>query len=502
MEHLTLATDLYELTMMYGYFKAGRADKSAVFDMFYRENPCQGGYAIAAGLEQAIEYISNLQFSEEDLRYLRSLKFFDAEFLDYLKGLRFTGDVWAIPEGTVVFPYEPLVRVQAPLAQAQLLETALLSIINHQTLIATKASRVAHAAEGQPVMEFGLRRAQGPDSGLYGARAAIIGGCAATSNVLAGQRFGVPVAGTHAHSWIMSFPSELEAFRAYARLYPQNCVLLVDTYDALRSGIPNAITVAREMRAAGHELAGIRFDSGDLAYLSKKARQMLDEAGFPQVKIVASGDLDELLIRDLRAQGAKIDSWGVGTRLIVSADCPSLGGVYKLCAEEDGGGMVPKIKVTENPAKITNPGIKKVVRLVDKRNGMALADLIMLEHETIDPSQPLTIFDPVNTWKRKTLTNYEVHELLQPVFRHGERVYQGPDSVLAIQAYAQKSLSQFWPEYRRLIHPQTYIVDLSYELWNLKRKLIEEFHPSGNGTAGAEGGVPPAGVPLQGGAPS
>lgn len=474
MNGLTMATDLYQLTMMHGYLKAGRAEKRAVFDLFYRENPCGGGYAIAAGLEQVIEYVAHLHFSEDDIGYLRSLNIFDEDFLERLRRFRFRGDLWAVPEGTVVFPYEPLIRVNAPLLEAQLLETAVLSIVNHQTLIATKASRVVQAAEGQPVLEFGLRRAQGPDSGLYGARAAIIGGCRATSNVLAGQKFGVPVSGTHAHAWVMSFPSELDAFRAYAALYPDKCILLVDTYDTLRSGLPNAIIIAEELRAKGHTLQGIRLDSGDLAYLSKEARRMLDAAGFPEVQIVASGDLDELLIRDLKMQGAKIDLWGVGTRLITSADCPALGGVYKLAAEEDGVGLVPKIKISENPAKINNPGPKKVWRLTNRRTGMALADLVTLDHETIDASQPLTIFDPINTWKRKTLTDFKAEELLKPVFRDGRLLYETPSSLLDVQRHAEESLSTFWPEYKRLSNPHDYIVDLSQELWNLKHQLIEE----------------------------
>lgn len=474
MSGLTMATDLYQLTMMYGYLKAGRAEKEAVFDLFYRENPCGGGYAITAGLEQVIDYVANLRFSPDDVSYLRGLELFDEEFLRRLRDFRFRGDMWAIPEGTVVFPYEPLVRVKAPLLEAQLLETAILSIINHQTLVATKASRVVQAAEGQPVLEFGLRRAQGPDSGLYGARAAIIGGCRATSNVLAGQRFGVPVSGTHAHSWVMSFPSELESFRAYADVYPDKCILLVDTYDTLRSGLSNAVIVAEELRARGFSLMGIRLDSGDLAYLSKEARKMLDAAGFPEVKIVGSGDLDELLIRDLKMQGAKIDMWGVGTRLITSADCPALGGVYKLASEEDGVGFVPKIKISENPAKINNPGLKKVWRLLSRRTGMALADLITLDHESIDATQPLTIFDPINTWKRKTLTDFEAEELLKPVFLGGNLVYQGPASLTDVQKHAEESLSAFWPEYKRLSNPHAYIVDLSHELWTLKHQLIEE----------------------------
>ena len=362
MEHknLTLLTDLYELTMMQGYFKEKDANETVVFDMFYRNNPHGNGFAICAGLEQVIEYIENLRFSNDDIDYLRSLKLFDEDFLEYLHDFRFTGDIYAIPEGTVVFPREPLVKVVAPIMQAQLIETALLTLINHQSLIATKAARVIHAAKGDGVMEFGLRRAQGPDAGIYGARAAMIAGCIGTSNVLAGKMFDVPVKGTHAHSWIMSFPDELTAFRTYAKLYPSACILLVDTYDTLNSGVPNAIQVFKEMREAGIPLTfyGIRLDSGDLAYLSKKAKKMLDEAGFSDAVISASNDLDEDLISSLKAQGAAINSWGVGTNLITSKDCPSFGGVYKLAAvkEKNGNGFIPKIKLSENAEKITNPG--------------------------------------------------------------------------------------------------------------------------------------------------
>ena len=337
MKNLTMLTDLYQLTMMYGYTKAKKADQIVAFDLFFRKNSGESAYAIAAGLEQVIEYIENIKFTEEDLDYLRSLKIFDEEFLDRLKNFKFTGDIDAVPEGTVVFPYEPLIRVKAPIFEAQLIETAMLNIVNHQTLIATKASRIVHAAQGGAVLEFGLRRAQGPDAGIYGARASIIGGCTATSNVMAGRMFDIPVSGTHGHSWVMSFDSELEAFRAYARAFPENCLLLVDTYDTLRSGVPNAITVFKELREKGYEPLGIRLDSGDLAYLSKKARKMLDEAGFPNAKIVASSDLDEETIWHMKAQGAAIDVWGVGTALITSKDCPALGGVYKLVAEEKDG---------------------------------------------------------------------------------------------------------------------------------------------------------------------
>ncbi|NLN41812.1 MAG: nicotinate phosphoribosyltransferase, partial [Clostridiales bacterium] len=456
------------------YEKAGNSDDIVVFDLFFRKTTGDSAYAIAAGLEQAIEYIENLHFSEEDIAYLSDLNLFDEKFLDKLKKIKFTGDIDAIPEGTVVFPNEPLIRVKAPIFEAQLIETALLNIVNHQTLIATKASRIVQAAQGDSVLEFGLRRAQGPDAGIYGARAAIIGGCSATSNVLAGKMFDIPVQGTHAHSWVMSFPSELEAFRAYARAFPESCLLLVDTYDTLRSGVPNAITVFKELREKGIEPLGIRLDSGDLAYLSKEARKMLDEAGFPNTKIVASSDLDEEVIWDLKAQGAAIDVWGVGTAMITSMDCPALGGVYKLVAEEIDGKMVPKIKISENPIKITNPGYKKVARLYDKDTQKAIADLIMLDHETIDESKPLTIFDPINTWKRMTLTNFKARELLVPIFRKGKRVYELP-SLMEIQEYCKKEMATLWAEYKRITKPHVYKVDLSDELYNLKQELLQQY---------------------------
>ena len=469
-----MLTDLYQLTMIYGYTKIKKADQVVVFDLFFRKNSGESAYAIAAGLEQVIEYIENLKFTEEDLNYLRDLKLFDEEFLDRLKNFKFTGDIDAIPEGTVVFPYEPLIRVKAPIFEAQLIETAMLNIVNHQTLIATKASRIVNAARDGKVLEFGLRRAQGPDAGIYGARASVIGGCVATSNVLAGKMFDIPISGTHAHSWIMSFESELDAFRAYAEVFPDNCLLLVDTYDTLRSGVPNAITVFKELREKGYEPLGIRLDSGDLAYLSKEARKMLDEAGFPNAKIVASSDLDEETIWHIKSQGAAIDVWGVGTALITSKDCPALGGVYKLVAEEKDGKMIPKIKISENPAKITNPGFKKVVRLYNKDSGKAIADLIMLDDETINEEEPLTIFHPVDTWKRMTLTNYKVRELLVPIFRKGRRVYNSPP-LMDIQKYAKKELDTFWDEYKRLKKPHIYKVDLSERLYNLKSKLLKEY---------------------------
>lgn len=472
MRNLTMMTDLYQLTMMYGYYKTGTMNKEAVFDLFFRKSRQDSAYSIAAGLEQVIDYINNLHFDEDDLVYLDSLNLFDAGFLDLLRELRFTGDIYAVPEGTVVFPNEPILRVKAPLFQAQFIETALLNIINHQTLIATKASRVVYAAQGGSVLEFGLRRAQGPDAGIYGARAAIIGGCTATSNVMTGQLFGIPVKGTHSHSWVMSFPDELTAFRAYAEAFPDSCLLLVDTYDTLNSGVPNAIRVFKELREKGYEPMGIRLDSGDLAYLSKAARKMLDEAGFKDAKIVASNDLDEELIWDLKAQGAAIDIWGVGTALITSKDCPALNGVYKMSAEESEGRLIPKIKISENSDKITNPGYKKVFRIYNTQR-KAIADLITLEDEEIDTSKPLTIFDPVDTWKRMTLTNYTVRELLVPIFKEGKQVYATP-SLLEIQKYAKEELDTLWDEYKRLKKPHKYKVDLSQKLYDLKEKLLKE----------------------------
>ena len=411
MRNLTMLTDLYELTMMYGYWKKGMGKNRAVFDMFYRATSEITAYAIAAGLEQVIEYVNNLHFAEEDIAYLRSLNLFDESFLDYLSNFKFTGDIMAVPEGTIcIFLRADRTRDCAHNGGTVNRDCAAQHTVNHQTLIATKAGRVVQAADGGAVLEFGLRRAQGPDAGIYGARAAVIAGCQSTSNVLTGEMFGIPLGGTHAHSWVMSFPDELTAFRAYAEIFPTNCMLLVDTYDTLGSGMPNAIKVFGELRERGYEPIGIRLDSGDLAYLSRECRRMLDEAGYPNAKVCASGDLDEEIIWDLNAQGAAIDVWGVGTKMITSQDCPALGGVYKLAAEEVDGQFVPKIKISENPAKITNPGQKMLYRLYDK-NGMAAADLIALDHEVIDESQPLTIFDPVDTWKKLTLTNFKARKL-------------------------------------------------------------------------------------------
>ena len=483
MDHrnLTLLTDLYELTMMQGYFKEKDANETVIFDMFYRTNPHGNGFAICAGLEQAIEYIKGLHFDESDIEYLRSLNIFAEDFLEYLSTFRFTGDIYAIPEGTVVFPRESLIKVIAPIMQAQLVETALLTIINHQSLIATKTERIVHAAKGDGVMEFGLRRAQGADAGTYGARAAMIAGCIGTSNVLCGKMFDVPVKGTHAHSWIMSFPDELTAFRTYAKLYPSACILLVDTYDTLKSGVPNAIKVFKEMREAGIPLTfyGIRLDSGDLAYLSKKAKKMLDAAGFPDAVISASNDLDEYLIDSLKVQGATINSWGVGTNLITAKDCPSFGGVYKLAAVKDKttGEFIPKIKLSENAEKITNPGNKTIYRIYDKENGKIIADLICLVGEKFDTNNSLLLFDPQETWKKTLLApgSYTMRELLVPVFLNGECVYESP-KVMDIQKYCKEELDTLWAESKRLVNPHTVHVDLSNELWQTKQKLLDSYH--------------------------
>ena len=427
--NLTLLTDLYELTMMQGYFREKDANETVIFDAFYRTNPDGNAFSICAGLEQVIDYVKNLHFDDADIEYLRGLGIFDEDFLEYLHNFKFSGDIYAIPEGTVVFPREPLVKVIAPIMEAQLVETAILNIINHQSLSATKTSRIVFAARGDGIMEFGLRRAQGADAGTYGARAAMIAGCIGTSNVLAGKLFDVPVKGTHAHSWIMSFPDELTAFRAYAKLYPSACILLADTYDTLGSGVPNAIRVFQEMRDAGIPLTfyGIRLDSGDLAYISKKARKMLDDAGFPDAVISASNDLDEYLIDSLKIQGAAITSWGVGTNLITSKDCPSFGGVYKLAAIMDRhtGKFIPKIKLSENTEKVTNPGNKTIQRIYDKETGKIIADLICLVDEEFDEKNSLLLFDPIETWKKTHLApgTYTMRELLVPIFKNGKCVY-------------------------------------------------------------------------------
>ena len=477
--NLTLLTDLYQLTMMQGYFK-NKINKRVIFDLFYRTNPSGGGYAITCGLEQVIEYIKNLRFTYEDIEYLRGLSIFDEDFLTYLSSFHFSGDIYALPEGTVVFPKEPLLKVIAPIMEAQLIETSLLNIVNHQSLIATKAARVCYAANGDGVMEFGLRRAQGPDAGIYGARAAVIAGCVGTSNVLTGKLWNIPIKGTHAHSWIMSFKDEYTAFKTYADLYPHACILLVDTYDTLHSGVPNAIKVFTELREKGIELKnyGIRLDSGDLAYLSKKARIMLDEAGFTDAIISASSDLDEYLIDSLKAQGAKITSWGVGTNLITSKDCPAFGGVYKLAAiwDDEKDDFVPKIKLSENTAKITNPGNKTVYRLYDKESGKLRADLIALSGEVFDENNDLTIFDPVETWKKTTLQGgtYTVRELPVQIFKNGICTYESP-TIEEICDYCKKEQETLWEESRRLVNPHKVYVDLSDKLFDMKKELLSEY---------------------------
>ena len=471
MKNLTLLTDLYQLTMINGYFENNVHNDVVVFDMFFRKNACKGGYTIVCGIEQLVEYIENLKFSESDLDYLKTLNLFSDKFLDFLRDFKFTGDIYTVEEGTVMFPNEPIIRIKAPLYQAQLIETALLTIINFQSLIATKASRVCFAAKGDPVFEFGLRRAQGPDAGTYGARAAIIGGCTATANVLAGKMFNIPVVGTHAHSWVQKFDNEIDAFEAYAKIYPNNCLLLVDTYDVLKSGMPNAIKVFKELKAKGHKPLGIRLDSGDLDYLSKECKNMLTEAGFEDVRITASNDLDEYCISNLKSSGSPINSWGVGTKLITSSDSPSLGGVYKLVASYKDGKYEPKIKISEDPEKITNPGYKKVVRIYNTQ-GHAEADLIMLEDESIDTTKPLTIFHPVYKWKTKTFTNYTIKELLKPLYINGECKYE-KKSVIEIQEYTRNELNTLWREYKRLLYPQTYKVDLSEKLCTLKESMLD-----------------------------
>ena len=480
--NLTLLTDFYELTMMQGYFRNEYANENVIFDAFYRKNPDGNGFSVCCGLEQVIEYIENIRFEKEDIDYLRSTGKFGEDFLEYLSGFRFTGDIYAIPEGRVMFPREPVLKVKAPIMQAQLVETAILNIINHQSLIATKAARVVHAAEGDGVMEFGLRRAQGPDAGIYGARAAVIAGCIGTSNALAGKMFSIPVMGTNAHSWIMSFDDELTSFREYARIYPDNCILIADTYDTLKSGVPNAIKVFTEMREQGIELKnyGIRLDSGDLAYLSKKAKKMFDEAGFSDVTIAASNDLDENLISSLKLQGAAVNSWGVGTNLITSKDSPSFGGVYKLAAiqDQETGEYIPKIKISENSEKITNPGDKVIYRIYDKESGKIFADLIALSDEVYDETKDLLLFDPVETWKKTLMKagEYVMEPLMIPVYKDGRCVYKDRPSVMELQQICRRDMDRLWDEAKRLVNPHHVHVDLSRKLWDLKQRLLDEHH--------------------------
>ncbi len=471
--NLTLLTDLYQLTMMNGYLKEDMQDQVVIFDVFFRQNELIT-YSLSAGLEQALDYVLNLNFTKEDIDYLRGLNLFNEAFLEKLATLKFTGDIYAVKEGTMVFPGEPILTVKAPIFEAQLIETALLNIINHQTLIASKAAKICYVANGDNVMEFGLRRAQGPDAGIYGSRASIIGGCNSTSNVLAGKSFNIPIAGTHAHSWVMSFDSELDAFMAYANAYPNATLLLVDTYDTLKSGIPNAIKVFDYLKKQGKKPLGIRIDSGDLAYLTKKARKMLDDAGYPDTIICASGDLDEKLIQSLKLQGAKINSWGIGTKLITSADMPALGGVYKMAGVVNKDGTItPKIKVSETSAKITNPGFKKIVRIYDNQSKKAEADLIMLQDENIDTNKPLTITHPIETWKKITFTDYSIKELTVKVVENGKLCVELP-SLKEISAYAKQEMNSFWDEYLRIDKPHIYKVDLSDKLLSLKNGMLEE----------------------------
>jgi len=469
--NLSMMTDLYQLTMANGYFLSGTHRAEAVFDMFFRHKG-QLNLGVFAGLEQAVDYIKNLKFDSEDIAYLRSLNKFAPGFLDYLADFRFTGTVYSAEEGEIVFPYEPTMIVKAPLIEAQIIETALLNIINHQTLIATKASKVVYAAGDKAVVEFGLRRAQGPDAGIYGSRASIIGGCGGTSNVLAGQMFGIDIKGTHSHSWVMSFGSEEEAFERFSEIYPDSCLLLVDTYDTLNSGIPAAVKVFKKLKAKGHKPLGIRLDSGDLAYLSKRARIMLDEAGFKDAVIFASGDIDEHIISSLNAQGAMIDVYGVGTKLITSENTPSLGGVYKLSSIQLKGKHTPRMKVSSRE-KMTNPGHKRVYRLYGE-DGMASADLIALDGE--DLSDPLTLEHETDSWKKFTLKNYTVRELLIPVFKDGKCVYK-PRKIQDSAKKAKEELGRFWEEYKRLLNPQIYKVNVSPQLLSLKKDMLREIKP-------------------------
>lgn len=473
--NLALLTDFYELTMSNGYFEHGLKDLIGHFEVFFRKVPDGGGYAILAGLEQVIEYIQSLKFDECDIRYLESKGIFNQAFLDYLRNFKFTCDVYAIPEGTPIFPYEPILTVRGPIIQAQLIETMVLVNLNHQSLIATKTSRIVRAAQGRAVMEFGARRAQGVDASVYGARAAYIAGAVGTSNTLADKLLGIPALGTMAHSWVQLFPTEYEAFKAYAETYPDDCTLLVDTFNVLKSGVPNAIRVFDEvLKPLGKRPKGIRIDSGDITYLSKEARKMLDEAGYPDCKIVASNSLDESIIRDLIIQGAQIDSFGVGERLITSKSEPVFGGVYKLTAIEHEGKFVPKIKVSENINKITNPGAKNLYRLYDRSNNKAIADVITLDYEEIDDSKPYEIFDPQNTWKRQTLTNFRAEKILVPIFIKGELVYQLP-TLEEIKNYCKQQLETLWDSVLRYENPHEYYVDLSQALWDLKHNMLHEY---------------------------
>ena len=471
--NLTMLTDFYEITMTNGFLENGKADEIVYFDMFFRRIPDNAGFAIMAGLEQLVEYIRNLSFSKSDIEYLRSKNMFSMEFLKYLENFRFECDIWAIPEGTPIFPNEPIVKVKGPAIQAQFIETMVLLTINHQSLIATKANRIVTAAKGRPVMEFGSRRAQGYDGAVYGARAAYIGGCAGTACTIAERDFGVKALGTMAHSWVQLYDNELEAFRAYAKAYPDSCTFLVDTYNVLKSGVPNAITVFKELEKSGHKGVGVRIDSGDIAYLSKKARKMFDDAGLNYIKIVASNSLDEYIIRDLLIQGAEIDSFGIGERLITSKSDPVFGGVYKLAAVERDGKIIPKIKISENAIKITNPGNKELWRLFDNKTGNAIADVITVAGEVIDDSKPYVIFNPEQTYKKKKVTDFTAKKLLVKVVENGKIVYSLP-KIEDIREYTKQQLATIWDEVKRFENPHEYYVDLSKQLWDLKQKLLDD----------------------------
>ena len=473
--NMTMLCNFYELTMGNGYFRNGYKDRITYFDVFFRRVPDEGGYVIAAGLEQLIDYIENLHFSEEDIAYLRGRNLFCEEFLDYLRDFRFTGDIYAIPEGTPVFPREPMVVVRAPSIEAQLIETFTLLTINHQSLIATKANRICRAAMGRTVLEFGSRRAQGADAAIVGARAAYIGGCAGTACTISDQLYGVPAGGTMAHAWVQMFDSEYEAFKTYCETYPTNATLLVDTYNTLKSGVPNAIRAFNEvLRPMGITKCGIRLDSGDMAYLSQEARRMLDEAGWPECQISVSNSLDERLIQNLFLQGAQIDMFGVGERLITAKSEPVFGGVYKLTAvENEKGEIIPKIKCSENVEKITIPHFKKVYRLYNRDNGKAIADYMTVYDETVNENEPLMLFDPYATWKTKNVCNFEARELLVPVFLKGKRVYQSPP-LKEIKSYCKQQVDTLWDEIKRFDNPQTYYVDLSQKLWDIQQELLRK----------------------------
>ncbi len=473
--NLTMLTDFYEITMANGYFCENVKDTVVAFDMFFRKVPDDGGFAIMAGLEQVIDYIEDLHFSDEDIEYLRNTGIFCEEFIDYLKNFEFTCDVYSVAEGTPIFPGEPIMTVKGPVMQAQFVETLILLCVNHQSLIATKANRVVSAAAGRAVMEFGARRAQGFDAAVYGSRAAYIGGCGSTSNVLAAQKFGITPSGTMAHSWVQMFDSELEAFKAYARQYPDNCVLLVDTFNTIKSGMPNAIKAFDEvLKPMGKRPVGVRIDSGDIAYLSNKMRKMLDDAGYPDCKIVASNSLDEYIVRDMLVQGAKVDSFGIGERLITSSTSPVFGGVYKLCAVWKDGEMIPKIKISNNVSKITTPGYKQTWRLYDKSTGKAIADVVTLFDEKIDANSEYELFDPDHTWKRKVVKDFVARPLLEPVFLNGKFVGKRL-TTSEIRKYCLNQVSLLWEEVRRFENPHKYYVDLSQPLWDLKHELLSKF---------------------------